>query len=196
MSASRPCFLEVIRLRSLPTRRVSHTKNGSSARLKTARRQSSRSIATIVASTVVALETIDVAVEVTTFCTPPMSLAIRDCTSPVRVRVKNASERRCRWRYTAARRSCMTRWPTRFDSQVWPTPITPVAIAMKTIPPTSQLSSVVSPSGIAWSRTSRSRNGVTIPSPALMAISPSTAPSRARYGRKRAAMRRVCGLNT
>ena len=35
MSASRPCFLEVIRLRSLPTRRVSQTKNGSNARLKT-----------------------------------------------------------------------------------------------------------------------------------------------------------------
>ena len=98
MSARRPCFLEVMRLRSLPTRRVSQTKNGSSARLKTARRQSRRSIATIVARTVVALETIDVAVHVTTFCTPPMSLAIRDWTSPVRVRVKKASDRRCRWR--------------------------------------------------------------------------------------------------
>ena len=46
--------------------------------------------------TVVTFETIDVAVEVTTLCTPPMSFAMRDCTSPVRVRVKNASERRCR----------------------------------------------------------------------------------------------------
>ena len=98
MSARRPCFLEVILLRSLPTRRVSQTKNGSSARLKTARRQSRISIATVVASTVVRLETIDVAVDVTTFCTPPMSLAMRDCTSPVRVRVKNASDRRWRWR--------------------------------------------------------------------------------------------------
>ena len=85
-------------MRSAPTRRVSQTKNGSSARLKTARRQSRMSIATIVASTVVALETIEVAVLVTTFWTPPMSLAIRDCTSPVRVRVKNASDRRWRWR--------------------------------------------------------------------------------------------------
>ena len=51
-----------------------------------------------VASTVVTFETIEVAVDVTTFCTPPMSFAIRDCTSPVRVRVKNASESRCRWR--------------------------------------------------------------------------------------------------
>ena len=55
-------------------------------------------MATTVASTVVTLETIEVAVEVTTFCTPPMSLAMRDCTSPVRVRVKKASDRRCRWR--------------------------------------------------------------------------------------------------
>ena len=63
---------------------------------------------TIVAITVVAFETIDVAVLVTTFCTPPMSFEIRDCTSPVRVRVKNASDRRCRWRKTAVRRSCIT----------------------------------------------------------------------------------------
>ena len=48
-------------------------------------------------SAVVRLAAIDVAVEVTTPCIPPMSLVIRDCTSPVRVRVKNASESRCRW---------------------------------------------------------------------------------------------------
>ena len=53
---------------------------------------------TIVAITVVTLETIDVAVLVTTLWTPPMSFEMRDCTSPVRVRVKNASESRCRWR--------------------------------------------------------------------------------------------------
>jgi hypothetical protein len=55
-------------------------------------------MAATVASTVVTLETIDVAVEVTTFWTPPMSFAMRDCTSPVRVRVKKASDRRCRCR--------------------------------------------------------------------------------------------------
>ena len=38
----------------------------------------------------VRLEAIEVAVEVTTFCMPPMSLVMRDCTSPPRVRVKNA----------------------------------------------------------------------------------------------------------
>ena len=53
--------------------------------------------ATAVASTVVTFETIEVAVVVTTFWTPPMSLAMRDCTSPVRVRVKNASDSRWRW---------------------------------------------------------------------------------------------------
>ena len=88
----------------------------------------------------------------------------------------------------------MTRWPTRFDSQVWPTPITPVAIEMAIIPPTSQASSVVSPSGIAVSSTSTSRNGVTIPRPALSAINPRTEPSRALYGAKRRPIRRVCGL--
>ena len=58
----------------------------------------SAAIATTLASTVVTFETIEVAVEVTTVCTPPMSFAMRDWISPVRVFVKNASERRWRWR--------------------------------------------------------------------------------------------------
>ena len=82
----------------MPTRRAISTKNGVSASEKTASRQSSRNIATTVATTVVTFETIEVAVVVTTVCTPPMSLAMRDWISPVRVRVKNASESRCRWR--------------------------------------------------------------------------------------------------
>jgi uncharacterized membrane protein len=85
-----------MRRRSAPTRRASRTKKGVIASEKSARRQSSSSIATIVAMTVVTLETIEVAVLVTTFWTPPMSLAMRDCTSPVRVRVKNAIDCRCR----------------------------------------------------------------------------------------------------
>ena len=48
--------------------------------------------------TVVAFEATDVAVVVTTLSMPPMSLAMRDWTSPVRVRVKKASDMRCRWR--------------------------------------------------------------------------------------------------
>ena len=98
MSARRLWRTDWMRRRSSPTRRVSHTKNGSSTSEKAARRQSSRNIATIVAATVVTFWTIEVAVEVTTLSMPPMSLAIRDCTSPVRVRVKKASDMRCRWR--------------------------------------------------------------------------------------------------
>ena len=95
-------------LRCAPTRFVSQTNSGRRARAKAARRQSSRNIATTVASTVVTFESTDVAVDVTTVSIPPMSFAIRLCTSPVRVRVKNASERRWRWRYTFERRSCIT----------------------------------------------------------------------------------------
>ena len=85
-------------LRWLPTRRASSTKNGVRPSENSARRQSSRNIATTLAITVVTLETIEVAVVVTTVCTPPMSLAIRDWISPVRVFVKNASESRWRCR--------------------------------------------------------------------------------------------------
>ncbi len=85
-------------LRWTPTRFVSQTKNGSRISAKTARRQSSSTIAMIVAITVVTFESTDVAVDVTTVSIPPMSFAIRLCTSPVRVRVKNASESRCRCR--------------------------------------------------------------------------------------------------
>ena len=98
MSAIAPCLTVVIFLRCWPTRRASSTKNGSRPSENTARRQSSRNIATTLATTVVTLETIEVAVLVTTVCTPPMSLAIRDWISPVRVLVKNASESRCRCR--------------------------------------------------------------------------------------------------
>ncbi len=40
--------------------------------------------------------TVELAVLVTTLSTPPMSLAIRDCSSPARVRVKNRNDMRCR----------------------------------------------------------------------------------------------------
>jgi len=96
MSARRLWRTDWILRRSSPTRRVSQTKNGSRISEKIARRQSRRNIATTVATTVVTFWTIEVAVEVTTLSMPPMSLAIRDCTSPVRVRVKNASDIRCR----------------------------------------------------------------------------------------------------
>ncbi len=97
-SAMLPWRLVAIRRRSSPTRRVSQTKKGRRIREKAARRQSRRTMATTVATTVVTFEAIEVAVLVTTLSMPPMSLAIRDWTSPVRVRVKKASDIRWRWR--------------------------------------------------------------------------------------------------
>lgn len=93
------CFWRwvVIFLRSRPTRRLIQTKTGSRASETRVRRQSSASIATTVAMTAVRLETSEVAVEVTVACIPPMSLAMRDCTSPVRVLVKKARGIRCSW---------------------------------------------------------------------------------------------------
>ena len=97
-SAREACSSSVTFRRWSPTRFVSQTNSGRSARAKTARRQSRSTMAPTVASTVVTFETTEVAVEVTTVSMPPMSLAIRLWTSPVRVRVKNASESRCRCR--------------------------------------------------------------------------------------------------
>lgn len=89
------CRWVVIFLRSLPTLRLIHTNRGSRSSETTVSRQSRASIATIVAMTLVRLETSEVAVEVTVACMPPMSFAIRDWTSPVRVLVKKASDMRC-----------------------------------------------------------------------------------------------------
>jgi len=87
----------VMRRRSVPTRRLTHTNTGSMTSDAIVRRQSRTIMAMTVATTVVRLDTSVVAVVVTVACMPPMSLAIRDCTSPVRVRVKKASDMRCRW---------------------------------------------------------------------------------------------------
>ena len=144
MSARRLWRTDWMRRRSSPTRRVSQTKNGSSTSENAARRQSSSTIATIVAPTVVTFCTIEVAVEVTTLSMPPMSLAMRDCTSPVRVCVKKASDMRCRCAYTEARRSCITRWPTWLEIHVCATPITLVMTDSAIIPATSSMTSVVS----------------------------------------------------
>ena len=72
----------MIARRSRPTRRVIHTNSGISANEISASRQSSSAIATVVAITVVAFWAIVVAVFVATLSMPPMSLAIRDWTSP------------------------------------------------------------------------------------------------------------------
>lgn len=97
IAASCFCRSVVIFLRSLPTRRLIQTNSGSSSSETTVSRQSRATMATTLATTLVRLDTSEVAVEVTVDCMPPMSLAIRDCTSPVRVRVKNASDIRWRW---------------------------------------------------------------------------------------------------
>jgi hypothetical protein len=81
-----------------PTFRVISTNTGISASAITASRHSIRNIAATVAITVVTVDITEVAVDVSTLSTPPMSLAIRLCTSPVRVLVKNASDRRWRCR--------------------------------------------------------------------------------------------------
>ena len=73
MSARRPWRTDWMRRRSLPTRRVSHTKNGSRISEKTVSSQLSANIATTVAATVVTVETVEVAVLVTTSSMPPMS---------------------------------------------------------------------------------------------------------------------------
>src|SRR5436190_388315 len=189
MSAIVSCVVFAIRRRSFPTRRVSQANSGISAKANSASSQLSTSMPIIVATTVVRFEAIEVAVLVTTFWTPPMSFEIRDCTSPVRVRVKNASERRCRCRKTEARRSCMTRWPTWFESSVCTTPRTPVTIAIAIIPPAATDRTVVSLSVIA-SRMRLSRKAGRTPSPAETTISSRTPPSRSLYGAKSRPMRR------
>ena len=96
MSANWRCCWAVILRRAWPTRRVSHTNSGRKTSDRSASCQLRISIATSAASTVVAFWAIVVAVVVTTLSRPPMSLEIRDWISPVRVRVKNASDIRCR----------------------------------------------------------------------------------------------------
>ena len=98
-------------------------------------------MATAVATAVVRLAAMEVAVEVTTDSMPPMSLVMRDWTSPVRVRVKKAIDCRCRWPKTLVRSPCMTCWPTFVLIQVWITPRAEVTAATATMPITSQASS-------------------------------------------------------
>ena len=188
MSAIVSCVVFAIRRRSFPTRHVKRTKSGIKANANNASCQLRKSMPTIVAATVVTLDAIEVAVVVTTFWTPPMSFEILDCTSPVRVRVKNASESFWRWRKTAARRSCMTRCPTWFESSVWITPSTPVKTAIAIIPPALKDNTRVSLRAIA-SSARLSRNAGTTPSAAERTISISTPPRRSLYGANRRPIR-------
>ncbi len=138
MSASWRCWRVVTSRRSRATRRVSQIAGGSTTRESSDSRQLSAAIAMAVAATVVTLVAIDVAVLVTTDCMALTSLVSRDWTSPPLVRVKKASDWRCRWEKTSVRRACMTRCPTRVEIQVCSTPKTEVATVTATIPPTTQ----------------------------------------------------------
>jgi hypothetical protein len=126
-------------------------------------RHDSATMATALATTVVRLAAMDVAVEVTTDSMPPMSLVMRDWTSPVRVRVKKAIDWRCRWPKTLVRSACMTCWPTLVLIQVWITLKTEVTAATATMPITSQTSSRRFLAGSAVSIIARSRNGEASP---------------------------------
>ena len=77
--------------RTLPTRNVRYRKNGISPSESKASRQSSRNIAMIVLIAMARLLVIELAVSVTTDCTPPTSFASRLWISPVLVSVKKRS---------------------------------------------------------------------------------------------------------
>ena len=126
-------------------------------------RQDSATMATAVPIAVVRLAAMEVAVEVTTASMPPMSFWMRDCTSPVRVRVKNAIDCRCRCVKTLVRSPCMMCWPTLVLIHVWMTPRPEVTAATATMAMTSQASSRTSRSGRAVSMIARSRNGEASP---------------------------------
>ena len=76
-------------------------------------RQSMSTMATIVDSATATFDVTELAVSVTTACTPPTSFVSRLWISPVRVAVKNRRGIRWRWAYSALRRSCITLWPIR-----------------------------------------------------------------------------------
>ena len=143
-SASRRWRSVVILRRTWPTRRVSHTNGGTNTSENAASRQSRRTMATIAAITVVAFWAIEVAVVVTTLSIPPMSLAIRDCTSPVRVRVKNASDIRCRWPVDRGAQIVHHALADHVGDIRLPTLMAAVAIAIPIMPSTSSVSSVPS----------------------------------------------------
>jgi len=105
---------------------------------------------------------------------------MRACTSPERVRVKKASDMRCRCAYTAARRSCITRCPTWLEIHVCATLITPLITASAIMPPTSHDSSVSSCLRMPLSTASRSRNGE-----ATLNTEPSTISASSPLSRRR-----------
>ncbi|BCN47514.1 hypothetical protein RE9416_08150 [Prescottella equi] len=190
MSASAFCRCAVISRRMSATLRVSHIAGGSTINDSNDSRQLSTAIAIAVPITVVTLDAIDVAVDVTTVCMPPMSLVSRDWTSPPRVRVKKPSDWRCRCVNTRVRRLCMIRCPTVVEIHVCTTPNTAVATVIASIATTAHTSSVTFCSGIARSITSRTRNGLASEIADDATISATTTVICHRYGAKSAPIRR------
>jgi hypothetical protein len=182
------CAVTVRRIRA--TLRVSTTAGGRTSNDSSDSRHDSATMATIVPTTVVALDARDVAVEVTTDCMPEMSWVSRDCTSPPRVRVKKPSDWRCRWLNTEVRRPCMTRCPTVVDSQVCTTPRTAVVAATASMPRTAQTSSRTSCRGSASSMTSLTRNGVASATRDEVTMSTTTVATCQRNGANSAVTRR------
>ena len=142
------------------------------------------------------------AVSVTTFWTPPTSLASRDWISPVRVVVKNRRGMNCRWAYRELRRSCITRRPTRLAMYVWPMPMMLVMIGTAIIRPTYRYSSgrlgQAAPEQLpggspnsASLKTLAIRSGLTTPNPEVMTMASATTATLPRYGLKMATTRRT-----
>ena len=98
--------------RFCPTFLLMTAKKGTTPTATKVSSQERMDMATTVLIRMTTLEITSVTVVVTTFRTPPTSLATRDWTSPVRVPVKKLRERLWRWRKRRSRRSRMTRWPT------------------------------------------------------------------------------------
>ncbi len=191
-SANCRCRSRVMTRRSSPTWRLTQTKAGRMIIDAIVSRQSSTAMAVVVAMTIVTSETSAVAVVVTVTCIPPMSWAMRDCTSPVRVRVKKASDMRWRWPYTEVRRSCMTSWPTLAETWVCQTLNELVEIETTIMPRASSDSSPVLPCGSAVSMISRIRNGLTRETRDEPATRNATNSRLLRYGRNSPRMRRFC----
>ena len=85
----------------------------------------------------------------------------------------------------------MSVWPTMLESQVCRTPRVLVMTATAIMPRAISVTRVTSRSGMAWSSSSRSRNGDASAMTALKTMIAVTTAMRARYGRKRLRTRRT-----
>ena len=98
ISAVASWALAVMARRLAPTNRVSTKKTGTVATATSVSCHDSTSMAISVLRRMTELEMVSDTVDVTTVCTPATSLDTLDCTSPVRVLLKNRIDMPCRWR--------------------------------------------------------------------------------------------------